>query len=236
MPPRSSRPDPNDSQRDRVYTAERLAFGSVQPEFPFLRALRDEAERVIASPTWQLLARHTRQEHRTVVVKLGRGRRAFARVPVHGDPSIYVPRRSWTRWALFHELAHCARGRLTLTHGPHFTASYLRLVRECWDPAVADRIAAEFATHEVRVFNWAAAGAPIPVPDPATLDRRADPGLEEDRIIQERRARIANEKMQEAVATLQRLAAAARRTAELRTHRNATDGPPAVRPSADSVI
>lgn len=94
---------------------------------------------------------------------------------MHGGPTIFLPRNRWLRWTLYHELAHCTHGRLASDHGPQFTASYLRLVRACWDPAVADRLAA-FVERVARGALWADSDAPIPMQDPAPSDDRRDPG------------------------------------------------------------
>lgn len=185
MPPFSRRPNPDDPQRERVYAAERAVGFPRANEFPTLREVRAFVAEVLATPTWAALARHTRAEGAPVEVRRGRGTRSRASVPAPRrpgwqEPRIWIAPHGRRRWTVLHELAHCARGRLTLNHGPQFTASYVRLVRDCWDPALADRLQAAFAERGVRVAAWAAPDVPVPVPDPATLDDLRDEGLAEE--------------------------------------------------------
>ncbi|WP_310572450.1 hypothetical protein [Gemmatimonas sp.] len=170
--------NPNDPQRERVYIAERCVDFPRAPEFQSLSEIRAFAQQVLRSPTWEALSRHTLQDGRGVVVKLGRGRRAVAHNRLVGDPAIILPRASWRRWTIFHELAHCARGKLTANHGPQFTASYFRLIHDCWNPDLAHRLQSEFERMRVRVAPWAPIGHEVPKPDPTSVGVSRDEGAD----------------------------------------------------------
>lgn len=172
--------DPKDPQQFRVYKVERETTFSREVIFGSLDEIREEMDRVLASPTWQALRAHTLQAGRDVDLRKGRGKGAKAFVFEKTTPRIIMPPHQWRRWTLFHELAHCVRGKLTCTHGPQFTASYLRLIHDCWSPELAYQLRAKFAQHEVRVHPWWEPGCDIPVPDPATIAIRLDEGAEEE--------------------------------------------------------
>lgn len=201
MPPLRWKFDRTDPQRDRVYQAEREVPFPSEPEFASLREIRAYVDEVLASPTWRALALGTRQENRGVEVRLGRGRTAHAHVETFGMSRIWLPKRMWTRDVVLHELAHCARGRMTLNHGPQFAASYVRLVRACWDASLADQLEAAYARHRVRVAPWVDARMPIPIPDRDQRDETRDEGAEEDLARQD-------EELEAAFAELDRVIAA----------------------------
>lgn len=170
--------NPNDPQRERVYIAERCVGFPRAPEFQSLAEIRVFTQRVLRSSTWEELSRDTLQAGRGVVVKLRRGRRPVAYNRLVGDPSILLPRASWRRWTIFHEMAHCARGKLTANHGPQFTASYFRLIHDCWNPDLAHRLQSEFERNRVRVATWAPIGHEVPKPDPTSLGVSRDEGAD----------------------------------------------------------
>jgi hypothetical protein len=179
--------DKTDLQQFRVYRAERQTAFSREPIFASLGDIVTEAKRVMQSPTWAALSRHTLQEGREIEFRKGRGRNGKARVFVNQIPRIIMPPHQWQRWTLFHELAHCARGHLSITHGPQFTASYLRLIHDCWSPELALQLWVNFDRNRVRVHDWWEPGREIPVPDPASIAVRLDEGAEEE-MAEERRS------------------------------------------------
>lgn len=172
--------DKRDPQQFRVYAAERATAFSREPLFGSLDEIVAEATRVMHSPTWEVLSRHTLQEGRDVEIVKGRGRGAKARVFVSHEPRIIMPPHQWTRWTLFHELAHCARGRLTANHGPQFTTSYLKLVHDCWSPYLAYQLREQFEQRKVRVYDWWQPGYEVPVPDPNSVTEFVDEGAEDE--------------------------------------------------------
>jgi hypothetical protein len=84
-------------------------------------------------------------------VKLVRGQRRVPRYPRVGEPDIILERVSWRLGTIFHELAHCVPGKLTVTLGPKFTACYLRLIHDYWKP--------DFACPKAIAANWRMAHA-----------------------------------------------------------------------------
>ena len=194
MPHPSRKYNPNDPQRERVYIAERCVGFPRAPEFQSLAEIRVFAQQVLRSPTWAELSQHTLQEGRDVVVKLGRGRRAVAHNRLVGDPAIILPRASWRRWTIFHELAHCARGKLTANHGPQFAASYFRLIHDCWNPNYAHRLQFEFERMRVRVAQWIPIGHEVPKPEPTSVGVSRDEGSDLPTEIAQRARDVAYQK------------------------------------------
>lgn len=170
--------DETDPQQFRVYDAERATGFGRGATFDSLAELGEEMARIVATPIWAALSKHTLQEGRSVELVLGRGKGGKAKIWVDRTPRIIIPPHRFNRWTLIHELAHCARGRLTCTHGPQFTASYLRLLHDCWNPELARQLYANFEKQKVRVHPWWTPGSAIPVPDPAMLTLRLDEGAE----------------------------------------------------------
>lgn len=151
---RKPRPQrPRDSQRARVYRAEREAFDVYSEATPRLdfAAVERFVIRVIGEPWFA----DTFGTLGAVRIKDGRGtRHAY---------SAYDQRRhgvlfSFPRWSrsvpvLLHEIAHPAslrRHGLVAAHGPEFAAAYLALIaRHAGDEAHA-RLREAFTRHRVR--------------------------------------------------------------------------------------
>ena len=150
---------PRDSQRIRVYRAEREAFGlhagDAWPRLE-LAAVERFVTGVLAEP-WFV---DTFGALGVVRIKDGRGtRHAYSAY----DPGRHGVLFSFPRWSrsvpvLLHEIAHPASLRkhgTVAAHGPEFTAAYLSLVERHLDAAARARLAGAFARHRVRV------GAPV---------------------------------------------------------------------------
>jgi len=168
-PPRPARTmsprRPRDSQRARLYRAERAAFmrDSACPHAPYgwltgLAPLRAYVEMVARQPEVIHFYPAPGQPDRSLLtgleVKDGRGRRsAAAYVGLH---AISVPTALRMRWVVLHELAHVI-ARLAYGHeadfAPHgwrFAAVYLELVRAVFGVEGEARLRAAFVADGVR--------------------------------------------------------------------------------------
>lgn len=144
-----------DSQRSKVYSAERLYYGPASPVIGF-----EEAEK---------LAQEIRPELRVDKGRLGARSWAWPnRIYLGNFNGTWVTvddgwgyRRkatSWatTRWVVIHECAHVLqyrkdRGKETAAHGPQFCRTYLDLVQK-WDGWDARQLLAKgFGEKRVKV-------------------------------------------------------------------------------------
>lgn len=144
---------PRDSQRSRVYAAERAAFGggSLDAGAPdTLEATQARAEGILRS-TW--VREQYPRAPRSVSVEDTRARCATAYATRVEMPKWSRAPENW--WVLFHELAHTilnwVPGRHDRAgHGWEFCATYVALVRELRGEADADRLVAAFKAGRVR--------------------------------------------------------------------------------------
>jgi hypothetical protein len=148
---------PRDSQRSRVYRAETPVGGGRLPHLDQCGAFVDE---VVGSLWW--IARFP--EHGLADVprlRPGQGaRQAFYREDP-GRPTITLPRRYRTTGVVLHELAHWAlRTAHDLpVHGRTFTRLLLDATTEFGGAGRAERLAAGYEEHNVRVGRPARLGA-----------------------------------------------------------------------------
>jgi putative metallohydrolase (TIGR04338 family) len=120
---RSTRP--RDSQRSKLYKAERAWFDPTaryQPEFETIAECRAFVDSVTKTKFWQ-----DRSRWRFVAITDGRGRRSAA----GGGGEIRLPRSMRSRWVILHELAHVIHWEdrpEVAAHGREFAKTYLALV------------------------------------------------------------------------------------------------------------
>lgn len=149
---------PRDSQRQKVYDAERKAFEGEQIDLPEV----SDMERFVAHvcglkrvrQAFPCLMRH-------VVIGDGRARRR-AGGNYYG---IFMPRWSRKRWVVLHELSHTIVQRQhgvrgTAGHGWEFASVYLTLVRHVLGVPAHARLKAQFRAHRVR-FKAPRKGRPL---------------------------------------------------------------------------
>lgn len=155
---------PRDSQRARLYAAERTAFmrDSACPHaafgwLPRLEQVRAFVTAVATHPRVTARYPHAVAPGLSILdgleVRDGRGRRsAAAYLKMH---AIAVPTALRMRWVVLHELSHVVtrgvEGDNVAAHGPEFAGHYLVLVQLVFGDAAADRLHAAFRDHRVSV-------------------------------------------------------------------------------------
>jgi putative metallohydrolase (TIGR04338 family) len=148
-----------DSQRKRVYTAERAAFPDCSetsdPTLPTVEDIERYVKKVWGSKRVQAaFPRSTLHYSRVPEVADGRGcRRAIA----YGTYQITIPKWARREWVVLHELAHIIVERERLhpkneiaDHGWHFCEVYLKLVLYMMGREAHDALKASFKKHKVK--------------------------------------------------------------------------------------
>lgn len=144
---------PRDSQRSKVYRAERaagLVGHETAPELATVPLIEDYVETLMGRAWFK--RRWPMAANREVEVRPGRGaRRAFA----SGSRSITIPRWARHEGVILHEMAHIIVQREyqrseAAAHGWQFCHVYLELVRYAIGREAADELKAQFRNCKVR--------------------------------------------------------------------------------------
>ena len=142
-----------DSQRKKVYTAERAAFPdyplSSQPALPNITDVEAYVAKVWSSKRVQSLFATAHEATYPPRVTDGRGRRSACAF----DNEIRMPKKMRHEWVVLHELAHVISRRRMQTiagHGWEFCATYLQLVLYIMGRDRHDALKREFKAHKVR--------------------------------------------------------------------------------------
>jgi putative metallohydrolase (TIGR04338 family) len=157
-----------DSQRQRVYDSERLAFEGLQnraepyktrPEYKTVAECQGFVDEVTLSPTWKYLC-PPELSPRYVTVTDGRGRR---RGGATARDTIAMPKFARRQWYLLHELAHVALWDGTQAgewpaHGPEYVCAYLHLLREVLGPEPHAALTEAMAAHRIKVCSYMGGG------------------------------------------------------------------------------
>lgn len=135
-----------DSQRQRVYDAEKEAFaGELLIEDWDFTATVAYVRRVCASKTWAKLRRRSDPPERAPDVLPGReGDR-----PSGWAGGVTLPPLARKRWLILHELAHSA-APIVAQHDWMFCDTYLKLVSRFLGREAAAKLKAAFKKHRVR--------------------------------------------------------------------------------------
>jgi hypothetical protein len=153
-------PRPRDSQRSRVYAAERAVEWSKRADEKIgdggLGAAQAYVNRVIGSKAWHKVlgcGDHEREICRWAPVEVADGR--GSRKARAGWSRISLPRWSRKRWVVLHELAHVAAqkryGYYSIAgHGWQFCDVYLRLMRRFLGTDEAQKLQRAFREKRVR--------------------------------------------------------------------------------------
>lgn len=145
---------PRDSQRSKLYAAEREAFPEMDttPEYTTNDECKAYVDKVLGRA---VVKRHyPRLVERGVEVRrpnMGQ-RRALAHAGLSWDGQyvISLPRWARSRTVILHELAHQATRFQGAAHGWQFAAAYLKLVRTMLGVEAEAKLKAAFRKHRVR--------------------------------------------------------------------------------------
>lgn len=138
---------PRDSQRSKVYAAERDAFprSEIGPQWKTLGEVEAWIEKKV------LTSAYVRKNYAIGYVGLrpGKGcRNAFANPDTY---EITLPLWARKEWVVLHEISHLiVSSRKHAFHGWKFCEVYLDLVRHCMGKEVHDRLKAEFKARNVK--------------------------------------------------------------------------------------
>jgi putative metallohydrolase (TIGR04338 family) len=139
-------PYPRDSQRQRVYNAERILLPLSVP----LREVRDIERYITKNMARKAILRRYPDASRSVNVRDGRGTR---RPMAYGTRSISIPLWARNESIVLHEMAHIIAERHFQGHASHgwqFCAVMLDLVRFCMGNEAHATLLASYNAHKVR--------------------------------------------------------------------------------------
>lgn len=139
-----------DTQRQKVYTAERAAFGkdfSAPLGDGSMRAVEQFVRKVEASQTWNTLLAKSGLTPLRDGLELKDGRRT--RIARGGRYHLSLPRWARTAPVILHEMAHAGTGPAAQHNWP-FAAAFLILVGRFIGAEARDRLKAEFKKHKVK--------------------------------------------------------------------------------------
>ena len=134
---------PRDSQRSRVYEAERKVYvvGGVMT----LAECQQWVDGIVSWAWWAPRSRITK-----VGVRSGRGSTAWAKKEGF-LPIIVLPPRQRCKWIILHELAHHMTPSHNASHGPEFCANYVALTRQFLGKEQGDALKVAFRAMKVSV-------------------------------------------------------------------------------------
>lgn len=161
--------DVRDSQRSRVYKAERKVYHLGAP----LREVKDIERFIKKQLARKAITRRYPDATKKVVVGDGRGRRAAC---AWGDWKISIPLWARHEMVVIHELAHIVANRHygsrgVAAHGWEFCSVFLDLVRFIMGREAHDALKASFKEHRVR-FTKPRARKPLTAEQKAALAAR----------------------------------------------------------------
>ena len=145
---------PRDSQRSRLYAAEKAAFGDPRDCALRLASMRELQDYVAAAVTDDWF-RAEFGRFASLRVKDGRGtRHAYSAYDPHsGRVLLSFPRWARTRPVVLHELGHAAsvqRHGMIAAHGPEFAAVFLQLAGRYLGEPAARCLRDAYRAHRVR--------------------------------------------------------------------------------------
>lgn len=139
---------PRDSQRQRVYDAERRAFALDTGLILDIHELRAWVAEVVASEWW-----HKRYPHiKEIIVGDGRGRRSACGFLRFWDSrgQIKMPRRFRFKWLTLHEIAHVITPDHHSFHGVEFVRNLLLLIERFLGQGNAELLREEMMAGRVK--------------------------------------------------------------------------------------
>jgi len=137
---------PRDTQRSKVYAAEKVLFGSSK-KFESVKDVEKYLRRIFDTVWFKKTFPHKRKFQ----VKDGRGRSGPSGAP-RGADGVTMSLPKWSRFEsmILHELAHGLTPREYAWHGPEFCAVFLRLVDRFMGAEAHKALMFSFRDHNVR--------------------------------------------------------------------------------------
>jgi putative metallohydrolase (TIGR04338 family) len=179
-----------DSQRQKLYDAENLAFyGTIEPvEWPppdwrTVSECQKFVEEVTASPAWKRLCPFGPHD---VTVTDGRGRRRGGSFTE--TDTIALPKFARRRWYVLHELAHLTTLSENMAwHGPEYVSAYLHLASEFLSSEEHAALVSAMAERRVKTCDYMGSGVydgttvrHVTVADTTPIAREAEPVTDTD--------------------------------------------------------
>jgi len=151
-PPRSvSWISQRDSQKQKLYDAENRVFDRSMP-YSRIQECQAVVDIICKSRFWKSLLRrngkHALVGERIHCVPVKRG--GHTATWDKGDLFIHLPKSSFVKWVIIHELAHGATPSKAPSHGPEFARTYLQLVKRFMGQRAYERLLAEFRKGKIR--------------------------------------------------------------------------------------
>jgi len=147
QPSRSTR----DSQRQKLYDAERQAFGGSMG-YPRIQDCQAVVDMICKSRFWKSLLRRNGKnwliEERIHCAPVKKG--AHTACWNESDRYIHLPDTSFLKWIVIHELAHAATTSKAAAHGPEYARTYLQLVKRFMGQRPYERLLAAFRQSKIR--------------------------------------------------------------------------------------
>lgn len=138
----------SDSQREKLYRAERLALNS-HPCFKDIEECQEYVNSITRTQFW-----------RTLCDKFGRTKLREVKVDykIHGKATgswstIYLPKWAWSQSVILHELSHCVTTLCEPWHGREFAACFLLLVQRFLGQEEYKRLQSEFRNCRVKWYG-----------------------------------------------------------------------------------
>lgn len=142
-----------DSQRSKVYKAEREGLKSFSKPVPTVEDVKNFTQKTFNKPyITRRYGRHTHRNGRTLIPAVADGR-GTSNAYAYGDWKISIPVWGRQEWVILHELAHILTHRKyngRIKHNWQFCAVYLDLVRGMMGAEAHKALKEAFRKHKVR--------------------------------------------------------------------------------------
>ena len=143
-----------DSQRSKVYRAERVLDSFDNQRFECTKEIREFINKIVNETWFKVYFRPIE----TIDIRDGRGRLAAG-----GDRrkyGVFLTMPKWSRktWVILHELAHGLQPVASAAHGPEFCAIFVYLVKQAMGAKAAGALCESFRKHRVDFRPYATQG------------------------------------------------------------------------------
>lgn len=141
-----------DSQRQKLYDAEREALCVGELNYHRIQECQAVVDVICKSRFWKSLLRrngkHWMIEERIHCVPVKKG--GHTATWDEDGRQIHLPKGSFVKWIIIHELAHAATANEVPSHGPEFARTYLQLVKRFMGQRPYERLLKKFRANKIR--------------------------------------------------------------------------------------